>query len=81
MLFRSLLDTLGIDMERIHFTWISAAEAKKWQQVISDITETTRRLGPYRDYRYITDFEVLYCEITSLSPGCPSHSPNEAHTD
>ena len=27
MLFRSLLDTLGIDMDRIHFTWISAAES------------------------------------------------------
>ena len=33
MLFRELLDTLGIDMDRIHFTWISAAEGKKFQQV------------------------------------------------
>ena len=39
MLFRELLDTLGIDMTAIHFTWISAAEGKKLQQVITEITE------------------------------------------
>ena len=49
ILFRELLDTLGFDLRRIHFTWISAAEGKKWQQVITDITEQTRQLGPYTD--------------------------------
>lgn len=46
MLFRELLSTLGFDMDRIHFTWISAAEGRKWQQVITDITERTKKLGP-----------------------------------
>jgi len=49
ILFRELLDTLGFDLRRIHFTWISAAEGKKWQQVITEITEQTRQLGPYTD--------------------------------
>lgn len=49
ILFRELLDVLGFDLRRIHFTWISAAEGKKWQQVIIDITEQTRQLGPYTD--------------------------------
>ncbi len=49
ILFRELLDTLGFDLRRIHFTWISAAEGKKWQQVITEITEQTRQLGPYSD--------------------------------
>ena len=35
-------------MGRIHFTWISAAEGRKWQQVVTEITEKTRKLGPYR---------------------------------
>jgi coenzyme F420-reducing hydrogenase delta subunit len=47
-LFRELLDTLGFDLRRIHFTWISAAEGKKWQQEIIRITAETRQLGPYR---------------------------------
>jgi coenzyme F420-reducing hydrogenase delta subunit/ferredoxin len=50
MLFRDLLEVVGFDMRRIHFTWISAAEGKKFQQTIEEITEQTRALGPYRPY-------------------------------
>lgn len=50
MLFRDLLDVVGFDMRRIHFSWISAAEGKKFQQVITEITVQTRALGPYRPY-------------------------------
>ena len=50
MLFRDLLDLLGFDMRRIHFTWISGAEGHKFQQVITEITEETRKLGPYKLY-------------------------------
>jgi coenzyme F420-reducing hydrogenase delta subunit/ferredoxin len=49
ILFRDLLDTLGFDLRRIYFTWISAAEGRKWQEEIIRITEETRKLGPYRD--------------------------------
>ena len=55
MLFRQLLETLGIETERVHFAWISAAEGKKWQQVISEVTEQTRQLGPYQAYRQICE--------------------------
>jgi len=50
MFFRSLLETIGFDLRRLHFTWISAAEGKRFQQVITEITEQTRALGPYRPY-------------------------------
>jgi coenzyme F420-reducing hydrogenase delta subunit/ferredoxin len=50
MLFRDLLDMLGFDLRRLHFSWISAAEGKKFQQVITEITEQTRAMGPYRPY-------------------------------
>ncbi len=48
MVFRPLLETLGYDLRRIHFTWISAAEGKKFQQTIAEITEQTRTLGPVK---------------------------------
>jgi coenzyme F420-reducing hydrogenase delta subunit/ferredoxin len=48
MLFRPLLETLGFDLRRLHFTWISAAEGKKFQEVISTLTDQTRQLGPYQ---------------------------------
>ena len=50
MLFRDLLEVVGFDSRRLHFTWISAAEGRKFQQVIGEITEQTRALGPYRPY-------------------------------
>ncbi len=59
MLFRDLLDVVGFDMRRIHFTWISAAEGKKFQQAIEEITEQTRALGPYRPYEAAPQRRVL----------------------
>lgn len=47
MLFRPLLDALGFDLRRINFTWISAAESRKFQETIRRVTEETRKLGPY----------------------------------
>ena len=51
--FRQLLDTLGIEIGRVHFSWISAAEGKKWQQVVAEITQKTREMGPYAAYHHI----------------------------
>ncbi|MDR1958432.1 MAG: hydrogenase iron-sulfur subunit [Planctomycetaceae bacterium] len=53
ILFRDLLETIGIDLNRIHFSWISAAEGKKFQEFIIEIVEKTRKLGPYKDYKSI----------------------------
>lgn len=55
MLFRGLIDALGIDMERIHFAWISAAEGKKWAGFVQEITEKTKQLGPYNAYKQIVE--------------------------
>ena len=55
VLFRELLTVLGIEMDRIQFAWISAAEGKKFQQTIIELTERTRELGPYKDYRAICE--------------------------
>ena len=35
ILFRELLQTLGFDTERIHFSWISAAEGTKFQKFVT----------------------------------------------
>lgn len=53
MLFGELLKTLGIETDRIHFTWISAAEGKKFQHTIAEITEKTREMGPYTAFQAI----------------------------
>jgi hypothetical protein len=37
---------MGIEPGRLHFSWISSAEATKFVEVIKEITEEVRQLGP-----------------------------------
>jgi F420-non-reducing hydrogenase iron-sulfur subunit len=43
-----LLDQFGIEKERFQLHWISAAEAKRFVDVISKMTEQVRALGPLK---------------------------------
>ena len=50
VIFRKLLETLGIDLRRVHFSWVSAAEGAKWADVINAITEEVREVGPFKEF-------------------------------
>jgi len=43
---RRLLEFLGIEMGRLHFSWVSAAEGSKFSQVVDEVTQAVKRLGP-----------------------------------
>jgi F420-non-reducing hydrogenase iron-sulfur subunit len=45
-LLHALLDQFGIERERVRLEWVSASEGEKFGQVVSEITETVRGLGP-----------------------------------
>ncbi|MFC1504435.1 hydrogenase iron-sulfur subunit [Spirochaetota bacterium] len=47
-LFTRVMEQLGINKDRLCLQWISAAEAKKYTQVMKDFTETIRKLGPFK---------------------------------
>ncbi len=49
-LFRRLLDFLGVDLRRVQFAWVSAAEGLKWADLVSNLAEEVRGLGPYREF-------------------------------
>lgn len=49
--FVKLLEFCGIDRERVQFSWISASEGKKWVEIINDVTDKVRNLGPFEDYK------------------------------
>jgi F420-non-reducing hydrogenase iron-sulfur subunit len=55
IVFRSLLDFIGIDVRRIHFAWISAAEGAKWAEFVNTVTADIKKLGPNVDYRRLLD--------------------------
>ncbi len=53
--FRQLLDFHGIELQRLEFSWISAAEAIKWTQVIDEFTDRIRKMGPHTSYGEMRD--------------------------
>lgn len=50
MLFRRLLDFLGVDLRRVTFSWVSAAEGAKWAELVNEVVDTVRKLGPYSEF-------------------------------
>ena len=42
----NLLEHMGIERGRVHFSWISSAEATKFVDVVKEISDTVRALGP-----------------------------------
>ncbi len=49
--FKDLLDFTGIDMNRVHFSWVSASEAIKWVELINNVTDDIAALGPFMDFK------------------------------
>jgi len=47
-LLKDLLDYVGMEPGRVSFSWVSAAEGQKFAQIIREVTETVRALGPGR---------------------------------
>jgi F420-non-reducing hydrogenase iron-sulfur subunit len=44
---RRLLEWVGIEPERIHFTWLSASEGAKYAEEVSEFVERVRKLGTH----------------------------------
>lgn len=55
MVFRALLDFIGIPPERIKYSWISAAEGVKFAEFINSVTEDIRKLGPFEQYTQLIE--------------------------
>lgn len=53
--FRTLLGWAGVDLDRVWFSWISAAEGVKWVDTITRFTEVIRQKGPFAGYREMMD--------------------------
>lgn len=47
-LVRRVLTDLGIEPERFRHEWVSAAEGEKFSQLVAEMTEQVRALGPLR---------------------------------
>jgi F420-non-reducing hydrogenase iron-sulfur subunit len=50
-LFKNLLDFIGIDSSRLHFSWVSASEGKKWVDIVDGVIDSVRAKGPFNQYK------------------------------
>ena len=41
---------MGIEPGRLHFSWISSAEASKFVNVTNEVTAAVKALGPHKNY-------------------------------
>ena len=48
--FRELAAFLGIDPDRMTFSWVSASEGAKWRDVVNETVARVRELGPFDAY-------------------------------
>jgi len=43
---KKFLEILGLDERRFEYTWVSASEGQRWQEVVRKFTERIHELGP-----------------------------------
>jgi len=51
LLFRELMQFVGLEPERLHFSWVSAAEGAKFVDVVKKVTDSVRAVGPFRGFK------------------------------
>ncbi|HVP17550.1 MAG TPA: hydrogenase iron-sulfur subunit [Spirochaetia bacterium] len=47
-LVKNLLAHVGIEPERVQFSWVSASEGARFASLVEKVTEDARKLGPQR---------------------------------
>jgi F420-non-reducing hydrogenase iron-sulfur subunit len=60
ILFSELMNYIGIDSSRLHFSWVSASEGKKWVDVINEVIDKVREVGPFKKFQKINKEFVLH---------------------
>lgn len=61
--FRNMLEFVGIDIRRLTFSWVSAAEGAKWAELVNSVVTATRDLGPHTDYQCISSWDVAAARL------------------
>lgn len=55
IVFRELMSFMGIDPDRVTFSWVSAGEGGKWRDVVNETVERIRAMGPFDAYHELAE--------------------------
>jgi F420-non-reducing hydrogenase iron-sulfur subunit len=50
-LMRNFLEYLGVEPDRVRMSWVSASEGAKWKDVIEEVTESVKAIGPMDKFK------------------------------
>lgn len=64
-LLKRLMDFLGLDERRIHFSWVSAAEGGKWSCVVNEVAEAVYQAGPFPGFEQLDQQDEAEAEVMS----------------
>ncbi|MHB1485371.1 MAG: hydrogenase iron-sulfur subunit [Saccharofermentanales bacterium] len=51
VLLKNLLDFIGIEEQRVQFTWVSASEGQRFADVIADVVGKVKEVGPCMKFK------------------------------
>ncbi|MCD6224027.1 MAG: hydrogenase iron-sulfur subunit [Deltaproteobacteria bacterium] len=49
-LFTNLMEHMGVEPGRLHFSWVSSAESTKFVEVVNEVTKAVKALGPNKHF-------------------------------
>lgn len=52
-ILRELLQYIGIDPRRFRLSWVSASEGVRWAEVIKDIVDDIKKIGPIKQFQRV----------------------------
>jgi len=55
-LLKELLKWVGVEEDRVHFSWVSASEGQKFSEVVTQVVDSIKPLGPAR--KLVKEFVV-----------------------
>jgi F420-non-reducing hydrogenase iron-sulfur subunit len=55
-ILKNLLEFIGIDSRRVRMTWVSAAEGRKFADVVKEVTEDIKQLGPMEKIQRVNEW-------------------------
>jgi coenzyme F420-reducing hydrogenase delta subunit len=50
-ILHDLLDFMGVAPNRLTFSWVSASEGNKWQELVNETTKRVKELGPFLEFQ------------------------------
>jgi len=50
-LMRNFLEYLGVEPERVRMSWVSASEGAKWKEVVEEVTDDIKKIGPMDKFK------------------------------